>query len=478
MLIDRIVRLLPLLTTILLAGCSYVNEQLNDPHLLLGNRARNQTLSAVFADVSPPGDPAVVSMLHSANAVKAPVQSRPAPPDADGYFVGVALSGGGSRSANFTAACMFQLERLGFMRHVDYISSVSGGSLTGAYYCAGGDEEWNPANVQKRLTHSFASDMIWRSMLPWNLAAYTFTDWDRSDVMADIFRRTLFHRGQRALTFADLRPDRPRLLINAADLQTGRRFVFCNETFDDMNSDLSKYPLCYAVAASSAVPVVLHPVTLRDYSTTFPQYRHLIDGGVSDNLGLQTLVETYASQIASAARSGRPDPYPHGAVFVIINSQKRFNARLSSMSDVGLLTSITTAMGLTSHSMVNRANSATLAETIVDNAADKVTALELRTKIHDLDKDGFVSVSDRSGHTVRVIYISFSQLDSLPNLPFDDFSQVVNHIDTYFNISAAEAYSLYEAAELLVKGKLERNVRDIVKEIEAAGPGKPATEPD
>ena len=54
----------------------------------------------------------------------------------------------------------------------------------------------------------------------------------------------------------------------------------------------------------------------------------------------------------------------------------------------------------------------------------------------------------------------------MPNLPFESFSQVVNHIDTYYNISPGEACNLYEAADLLVRGKLEENVRGIVKEIE------------
>jgi len=33
------------------------------------------------------------------------------------------------------------------------------------------------------------------------------------------------------------------LLINATDLQSGQRFVFANESFDAINSDLSKYPI-------------------------------------------------------------------------------------------------------------------------------------------------------------------------------------------------------------------------------------------
>ena len=54
------------------------------------------------------------------------------------------------------------------------------------------------------------------------------------------------------------------------------------------------------VFASAAVPVLMHHVTLRDYSTVYKQYRHLIDGGVTDNLGVVSLVETYDAQVQSA----------------------------------------------------------------------------------------------------------------------------------------------------------------------------------
>src|SRR5579862_7767844 len=108
-----------------LAGCSHVNVQLNDPHLELENRVKNQSRSSVFADVSPPANMMAVSPIRPNNAVLPAEHVPSGPADNDGYFVGVALSGGGSRSANFSAACMFDLEKLGLMRHVDYISSVS-----------------------------------------------------------------------------------------------------------------------------------------------------------------------------------------------------------------------------------------------------------------------------------------------------------------------------------------------------------------
>src|SRR5882672_8848104 len=51
-----------------------------------------------------------------------------------GVFVGIAMSGGGSRAANFSSAVLLQLDELGILPKAAAISSVSGSSLTNAYY--------------------------------------------------------------------------------------------------------------------------------------------------------------------------------------------------------------------------------------------------------------------------------------------------------------------------------------------------------
>lgn len=463
---------LVVLGLLIVGGCSYPNRRLNDPALALEQRRKNDTRAAVFADVSAPQE-TETSPLRTDRIVRGTKPEFSMPPDQDGTFVGLAISGGGSRSANFSAACMFQLERVGLLQHVDYISSVSGGSVVAAYYCTKGSE-WNPKDVQYNLTRPFASMLLLRTLLPWNQVAFYFGDFDRSDVLAGVFSDTLFNRYGKPLTYADLRPDRPRLLINATDLQSGRRFVFCNETFDLLNSNLSQLPISYAVAASAAVPVVLHPVTLRDFSTTFHEYRHLIDGGVSDNLGVQTLIETYSAQIRAAQRSGQMDPYPNGAVLIVLDASTRFNPEISSESDVGIIESIKAAVGL-STALVNRTSSATMAETIVNSAQDQETAAQLREQIRQLNDDGFLRMTDRTGHTVRIIYMTISQVNKLPNLPFVGFSESLNSIATYFNISPTESYHLYEAAELLMREKFEPNAREVVNEIEHGE--RPSTRP-
>jgi predicted acylesterase/phospholipase RssA len=438
------------LGVLFIVGCTYVNKPLNDPRLPLEQRRRNNTRSALLADIS--AQTTQPAQVH----------------DADGTFVGLALSGGGSRSANFSAACMFQLQRVGLLGHVDCISSVSGGSLTAAYYCLN-DKAWNPKDAQERLSHSFASDIIFNTFVPWNTLVLALSDWDRSDLLAQTLRQHLFSRQGRALTFADLRADRPRLLINATDLQSGRSFVFCNETFDELNSDLGKYPIAYAVAASASFPVVMHQVTLRDHSTVFKQYRHLIDGGVTDNLGIVTLIQTYEAQLAVAEEHRSPDPYPNGAVFIVIDARTQFDAKLSSKGDIGLIESISTGTALASTSLLARASSATLAEIILQHCPGDVTAQTLRDQIHELENAGSLSLKDRRGRNVRIVHLALTQLQNIRNVPFRSFSESVNNISTYFNIEDSEVYNLYQAAQLLMTERFEPLLRQIAGELPSAG---------
>lgn len=432
--------LLLLLGGPLLAGCSnltYINRALNDVDTPIPARQTNHTHAA---------------LLRSSDAPAAAAERY----DGDGWFVGVAVSGGGSRSANFAAAVMFELQRLGLLDKVDAISSVSGGSLPAAYYCLCPDADWNPGNLQRKLTHEFAADMWWQLFMPWNTAALMFSDFDRSDLMADAFDRTLFHRDGKSLTFADLRPDRPRLLINATDLQSGHRFVFANESFDAINSDLSKYPIAYACAASSSVPVVLHQVTLRDYSTVFPQYRHFVDGGINDNLGVLSLLETYKADNDAARAAGHPAPHDKGAVLIVIDAGTQFNARLSDKGDVGLIEGLGIGASLSTAKLLNRASSATLADLIVQYSPDNMTSDEIRRELTDLQSSGVIQTRDRDNRPLTIIHIALSRAATLKNSPFRGFGSKLDEIDTYFNISQANAYSLYQAANLIVKEKFEQ----------------------
>jgi predicted acylesterase/phospholipase RssA len=430
-------------------GPGYLNQPKNDLRLSPQNRALNTNLrtESFLLPVLAPG----LDERPRAKAVKHAILSN------NGYFVGLAISGGGSRSANFAAACMFQLQRIGFLQNVQCISSVSGGSLVATYYCCSPDSDWNPKNVQQKLTGQFESTVIDKILLPWNFIGLLIGTVNRSDMLAQEFQTMLFTRNGRPLTFADLRSDRPRLLLNCTDMQTGRAFLFDNSDFDQLNSDLNRYPLANAVMASSAVPAILEPVTLRDYSTSFPQFQHLVDGAVVDNLGVQTLVNSYA------AESQSPDnPYPNGAILIVIDSGTPSNSRLSSKARLGGVENLLEGLSLSSAVLLNRTGSATLSDVLVQGALGDYKITDLRAFIEKLRREHYVEIKDRGGRLVRVAHLSLSQIGELSGI---SFGSSVNAISTKFDMTPADAYNLYRSAEILFKARFDDRLQPLVREL-------------
>jgi NTE family protein len=240
-------------------------------------------------------------------------------------FVGVAISGGGSRSANFGMAALAELEALGILEHVDAISAVSGGSIPTALFALDGDQPGWAERGRAKVGTDMLRPLVGRLLNPVNALATTFTDRDRSDTMAEIFEDKLFDG--RRVRFGDLGargPMRPAIYFNATDsTDGGRRFVFTEESFVRLGSELGAYPLAWAMAASAAFPGAFNSVTLRRHplDASAPRgearYLHLIDGGVSDNLGVETLIEKARAQHISALRRGRE---PRGCLMILIDS--------------------------------------------------------------------------------------------------------------------------------------------------------------
>ncbi|CAG7855934.1 hypothetical protein MCAMS1_00252 [biofilm metagenome] len=221
----------------------------------------------------------------------------------DDVFIGIAMSGGGSRATNFSAAILLELEKLGILQHADVISSVSGSSLTAAYYGLYGnnknsDHHWNEASVREAFLTDFQTGWFRRWFNPWNIMRYWFTNFTRSDIMIEKLNAELYE----GYTYGKLIGRTPQIIINATSFTNGEPFVFTPEHFKHrLNSRLDTYPVANAVMASSAFPGVFHPVTVKDYSlknTVLPDstddtqyYEHLIDGGPYDNLGVSPIIK-------------------------------------------------------------------------------------------------------------------------------------------------------------------------------------------
>jgi NTE family protein len=94
-------------------------------------------------------------------------------------FVGLAVSGGGSRSANFGMAALTELDALGMLQHVDAISAVSGGSIPSAYFAVRGAEPDWAVEGRKVAATDFAAPLIGKLLNPFNLLATTWRNCSR-----------------------------------------------------------------------------------------------------------------------------------------------------------------------------------------------------------------------------------------------------------------------------------------------------------
>ena len=169
-------------------------------------------------------------------------------------------------------------------------------------------------------------------------------------------------------TFKDLKRDGPRILVSATDLADGTRLIFNPDNFDVLCTDLSSFRLARAAAASSAVPVVLSSITIDNYGGTCgyrpppwatlfldnpdpprPAARtvkrlqeleafadrerrpflHLVDGGVSDNVGMRGVLDVLSTFEALHA-AGQKTPYDHVRnIFIfVVNSLRDAAQRL------------------------------------------------------------------------------------------------------------------------------------------------------
>ncbi len=254
------------------------------------------------------------------------VQAVPAAHQSNVLMV-VSLSGGGARAAAFGYGVLDALRQtrvpqpggsISLLDELDIISGVSGGSIVAAYYAAFGQAAF-PAFEQQFLRKDFQDNLISYALKPANLHDLTSPWFGRSHLL----ERRLFElfKGK---TFGDLaqQPGQPSLLISATDLSLGASFEFTWRQFSLICSDLDSVPLSFAVAASSAVPIALSPLTLKNYSSSCAQpvdvvasdasayrvrllrdsqrsylnaserpYIHLVDGGLADNLGLRSLLD-------------------------------------------------------------------------------------------------------------------------------------------------------------------------------------------
>ena len=387
--------------------------------------------------------------------------------ESDEALVFLAFSGGGTRAAAFAYGVLEELrdtpipgnaDARSMLEEVDTISGVSGGSFAAAYYGLYGDrifEEFEPRFLKKNIQAA----LIRRSLLPWNLVRLMTPLLSRSDLASRYYHENVFDEA----TFADLtKAEGPQIHINATDLSSGDRFTFNQDSFDIICSDVDKLPIATAVAASSAVPMLLSPVTLKNYAGTCgyeppewvvealknrhanqridrsaqsfmraqdtkrKKYFHLVDGVISDNLGLRVSIDfvTAAGGIEGARKVSGIEVPDHMA-FIVVNAETYADPAID-ISDTA--PSLAMLLNTVTGSQIRRYNFETL-----------VLAEEL---LHQWGRD--LSTADRPV-TSHMIHVSFDELrDEQERRYFDQ-------VPTNFNLSDEAVDRLREAGRRLLR---------------------------
>jgi NTE family protein len=240
---------------------------------------------------------------------------------------GLCLSGGGYRAMLFHVGVLWRLYEAARLRDLQRISSVSGGSITaGVLALAWPQLSFNPANLPTDFV-PLVVDPI-RKLAGQTLDAYAIIGGlllpgTIADHVAASYRKQLFGDA----TLQSL-PDQPRFVINATNVQTGALWRFSKPFMGDYRVgrvDRPTLSLATAVAASSAFPPVLSPMTIElDPRSFLPNSGQdlqqepydsrvvLTDGGVYDNLGLETVWKNYETVFVSdGGGKMQPEPEPH-----------------------------------------------------------------------------------------------------------------------------------------------------------------------
>ena len=241
--------------------------------------------------------------------------------------VGLSLSGGGYRAVLFHTGALWRINELGVLSQLSRVSSVSGGAIVAGLLAV----RW-PKLVFDG--HNIATNFVDEVVTP--LRTFCSSGIDVASIIGGTFNpfRTIGEQvaheyrerlglGVRLCDLAEQpgAPGQPRFVFNSTNYATGSSFRFSQPYAGDYRLGLIPHPtfdVATAVACSSAFPPVLAPIELDVDPQMFEQtkgadlWEHkdfrrrlpLADGGVYDNLGLETVWKRFTTVLVSDA--GKP----------------------------------------------------------------------------------------------------------------------------------------------------------------------------
>jgi NTE family protein len=280
-----------------------------------------------FSVRNAPINTAISDEPQTATSASNPVGQTSVVTDGSETAIGLSFSGGGTRASAFAFGVLQELNRTEpkggagpLLKNVTLVSGVSGGSVTAAYFALKGADmlgDFRKRFLVQDVEASLSTSISVTNVMLLNKGGLN----DRSGLPVWL-DKNLF----RGATYADvMQPGKPQLWINASDIFNRTTFIYNTVNFGALCSDLRRYPLSEAVAASAAVPLVFAPIVIENYAdrcnfnvpdwvasaersgapavirasaAAIQRYREktdvkfvkLLDGGMTDNLGLSGLV--------------------------------------------------------------------------------------------------------------------------------------------------------------------------------------------
>ena len=406
--------------------------------------------------------------------------------DPDRPLILVALSGGGSRAAALGWTVLRDLrtfeysnqgKRRALVDDIQIVSSVSGGSVTAAYfglYGPGGLDGLGPAFLDR----DNMATLGWDAVNPITWIDLAITGASRIDVIEELFdQKTLFNRQ----TFAALnQPGKPFIIFNTTDMASGEIFSFTPERFDDICSDFDKQPISAGVAASAAVPIATSPVAFRNYSASgcrdnnWPawiadtlndpqapyvnlaeykraryandlrrgaqrfrdiEYLYFLDGGLADNLGIHALLAAVSSPHATGSLTFGINTGIRKLAVIVINARAdppdTVYQSASRPGIIGMINSVITIP--------------------IDSASASVNA-QMEVLLEQIKQAARAASANAEFKGMRVygIEIDFDQLRVYDKRQFE-LQQKAKSVPTSWTITRADREVIEEAGHLLLR---------------------------
>lgn len=381
----------------------------------------------------------------------------------------VTFSGGGSRAASLGYGVLEQFQQTAvrptekgetLLQNIDVVYGVSGGSVLAAYFALEG-EKTIPKFKEFFLKKNFQKKVINEVFSLSNVPRLTSPQFGRSDLLQEQLNLALYH----GKTFADLAQQRkgPFAVINATDMTAGQKVSFTQDFFDWLCVDLNDIEIARAVAASSAVPLIFSPITLNNHggfchaeskkaflmqtqphnhlslsyfnamqkrlaryqTSTERPYLHLVDGGLTDNLGLVSLLDVSNLLSMRKLYSELKKSHLRHIIVVSVNAQNERTSHIDKSADVPGVREV-----------VN---------TVINVPIDKAT--ESTVQYSQKFANQWNAYAKRQRETkIKVYFVNVS----LKDLPEGQLKKDVLNIGTSLYLPESDVDKLREAANILL----------------------------